>query len=139
MFHSPIRRLHSPRELSLAVVGLDYANPDKSNRRFEMAMCKRGEPVQLVREPKNPVDKHAIIVLSARGISLGYISFQRSGLVSGWLDAGETYEAQFQEPGRTAAIIRARFGGGRLVLPPEREDVIYDWSDAGGDAFNWGC
>jgi hypothetical protein len=139
MFYSPIRRLQSARELSLAVVGLDFPNADKSNRRFEMAMCERGERVTLLREPKNPVDKHAVAVLSARGIQLGYIPFQRSGLVSGWLDAGETYEAVFQEPGRTAAMIRARFGGGDLRLPPAREDVVYDWSDEGGDAFDWGC
>jgi hypothetical protein len=139
MFYSPIRRLQSARELSLAVVGLDFPNADKSNRRFEMAMCERGERVALLREPKNAVDKHAVIVLSARGIQLGYISFQRSGLISGWLDAGEAYEAVFQEPGRTAAIVRARFGGGGLRLPPEREDVVYDWSDEGGDNFDWGC
>lgn len=139
MFQSPIRRLQSPRELSLAVVGLDFTNPDKSNRRFEMAMCDRGEPVRLVREPRNAVDKHAVMVMSKRGIQLGYISFQRSGLISGWLDAGESYVAVFQEPGQTAAIIRARFAGGDIRLPPAREDLTYDWSDEGGDAFDWGC
>jgi hypothetical protein len=139
MFYPPSRKLTSPRELSLAVVGLDYLNPDKSHRRFEMAMCTRGEPVRLVREPKNKVDRHAVMVLSVRDVMLGYIPFQRSGLISGWLDAGETYEAVFQEPGKTAAIVRARFGGGGLRLPPEREDVVYDWSEEGGDNFDWGC
>jgi hypothetical protein len=139
MFYTPIRRLQSPREMSLAVVGLDYANPDKTNRRFEMAACTRGERVKLVREPKNAFDKHAVIVLSSRGIQLGYIPFERSGLVAGWLDAGEAYEAVFQEPGRTAAIIRVRFAGGELRLPPARDDLVYDWSEEGGDAFDWGC
>lgn len=139
MFYSPILRLTSPRELSLAVVGLDHLNRDKSHRRFEMAMCTRGEPVRLVREPKNKVDRHAVMVLSVRDVMLGYIPFRRSGLISGWLDAGETYEAVFQEPGRTAAIIRVRFAGGKPHLPPEREDLVTDWSEEGGDAFDWGC
>jgi hypothetical protein len=121
------------------VVGLDFLNRDKSHRRFEMAMCTRGEPVRLVREPKNKVDRHAVMVLSAREVMLGYVPFRRSGLISGWLDAGETYEAVFQEPGRTAAIIRVRFGGGKPYLPAEREDLVTDWSEEGGDHFDWGC
>lgn len=139
MFYSPICRLTSPRELSLAVVGLDFLNKDKSHRRFEMAMCTRGEAVTLVREPKNKVDPHAVMVMSARDVMLGYIPFRRSGLIAGWLDAGEAYEAVFQEPGRTAAIIRVRFAGGKPRLPPERDDLITDWSEEGGDTFDWGC
>ena len=36
-------------ELSLAVVGIDFPNPDKSrsNRRFEIALCRPGDPVEL--------------------------------------------------------------------------------------------
>jgi hypothetical protein len=139
MFYDPNRKLTSPREMSLAVVGLDYANPDKSNRRFEMAMRTRGEPVRLVREPKHKADENAIAVISARDIQIGYIPSQRAALVARWLDAGERYEALFQEPGRSAAIIRARFGGGKLWLPPERDDLVVDWREEGGDAFDWGC
>jgi hypothetical protein len=45
-------------ELSLAVVGIDFPNPDKSrsNRRFEIALCRPGDPVELRPEPKNPAD-----------------------------------------------------------------------------------
>lgn len=139
MFYDPTRKLTSPRELSLAVVGLDYPNSDKSNRRFEMTMCKHGEPVQLIREPKHKADEHAIAVVSLRKIQLGYISSQRAALIARWIDAGERYEALFQEAGRSAAIIRARFGGGKLWLPPERDDLVTDWRDEGGDAFDWGC
>jgi hypothetical protein len=125
--------------MSLAVVGLDYPNADKSNRRFEQALCTRGEPVHLVRDPKNRADPRAVAVVSARGIQLGYLRAERCGLIGSWLDAGEKYQAVFQEPGRSAAIIRARFGGGSLTLPPEREDVIWDRSEEGGDSFDWGC
>jgi hypothetical protein len=139
MFYSPIRRLQSPREMSLAVVGLDFPNPDKGNRRFEMAMCSHGEPVSLVREPKNKADENAIAVLSARGVQLGYLNSERAALIALWLDAGEQHEAAFLEPGRSAAIIRARFGGGEMLLPPEQDDVIRDWSAEGGDTTDWGC
>lgn len=139
MFYSTIGRLNSPREMSLAVVGLDHANLDKSNRRFEMALCEYGERVQLVRAPKNKADENAIAVVSVRGIQLGYITSLRAALIARWLDAGEPHEAVFQEAGRSAAVIRARFGGGSLWLPPERDDVIWDRSEEGGDTFDWGC
>ncbi len=125
--------------MSLAVVGLDFLNADNSHRRFEMALFTYGEPVELVREPKNKADPRAVAVRSARGIQLGYLTAERAPLIGAWLDAGETFEAVFQEPGRTAAIIRARFGGGTLSLPPERDDCVRDWSDEGGDHFDWGC
>ncbi|KQR83472.1 HIRAN domain-containing protein [Sphingomonas sp. Leaf343] len=139
MFFSPFGRLTSPREMSLAVVGLDHANRDRSNRRFEMALCTHGEPIRLVREPKNKADENAIAVVSARGIQLGYITSLRAALIARWLDAGEAYDAVFQDAGHSAAIIRARFGGGSLWLPPERDDVIWDRSEEGGDSFDWGC
>lgn len=110
------------RELSLAVVGLDYPNPDrsKSNRRFEMALCTPGEAVELRPEPKNPHDPRAVAVFSARDIQLGYLSAERCGWIGGKIKAGEEYQAVFQEPGAAAAIIRVRFGGGRPTLPASR-------------------
>jgi hypothetical protein len=140
MFYEPIPRLTSPREMSLAVVGLDFPNADLSNRRFEMALCMRGEPVHLVPEPTNTADPRAVAVVSARGTQLGYITAERCGLIGAWLRAGEKHEAVFQEPGRTAAVIRVRFGGGQLTMPPERDDVIYDRAEVGyGEVVDWGC
>ena len=128
------------RELSLAVVGLDYPNPDKSHRRLEMDLCSRGEPVYLVLEPHNPADQRAVAVLSLRGVQLGYLTAERAWLIQPWLAAGEPYEAVFQEPSRSAAIIRARFGGGKVELPIERPDVVYDCREmVYGDHVDWGC
>lgn len=137
---SKVKALASPYELSLAVVGLDHPNPDRSNRRFEMALCLRGEPVHFVPEPKNRADPRAIAVVSARGIQLGYLTAERCGLIGGWLAAGVKHEAVFQEPGRYAAVIRARFGGGQMTLPVERDDVVYDRQVWGyGEDVDWGC
>lgn len=110
------------RELSLFVVGLDYANPDKakSSRRFEMRLCSPGEPVELRPEPKNKADENAVAVFSARGIQLGYLPADRAPWIGGKIKQGEEHEAVFQEEGVTAAVIRIRFGGGKPTLPKKR-------------------
>ncbi|WP_375403904.1 HIRAN domain-containing protein [uncultured Sphingomonas sp.] len=110
-------------ELSLAVVGIDFPNPDKSrsNRRFEIALCRPGDPVELRPEPKNPADPRAVAVHSERGIRIGYVTAERCGLIGKWLRDGEECRAVFQEAGRTHAVVRARFGGGEPTLPTRGE------------------
>lgn len=110
------------RELSLAVVGLDYANKDESgsDRRFEMLVCEPGEPIDLRPEPDNEHDPHAVAVFTVRGIQLGYLTAERAPWIGAKLRAGEMWEAVFQGRGSTAAYIRVRFGGGSPTLPPER-------------------
>ncbi len=107
------------QELSLAVVGLDFPNPDKSrsNRRFEVALCRPGDPVEMRPEPKNPADPRAIAVYSERGVQIGYLSAERCGLFGKRLRAGEEVRAVFQEADRFRAVIRVRFGGGEPTLP----------------------
>jgi hypothetical protein len=115
-------------ELSLAVVGIDFPNPDKSrsNRRFEIALCRPGDPVELRPEPKNPADPRAVAVHSERGIRIGYVTAERCGLVGKWLREGAECRAVFQEAGRTHAVIRARFGGGAPTLPERAETAEPD-------------
>lgn len=105
------------RELSLFVVGIDHPNPDGSNRRFNLALCRPGEPVELRPEPKNKHDSTAVAVFSERGEQLGYLSAERCGWISSKLGLGETYEAVFQDLRAAAAVIRVRFGGGSPSLP----------------------
>jgi hypothetical protein len=107
-------------ELSLHVVGLDFANTDKakSNRRFEMALCVPGERVDLVPQPKHPKDRNAVAVFTARGTQLGYLTAERAPWISRRIAAGEAYEAIFQGASPYAAVVRVRFGGGAPTLPP---------------------
>ena len=56
------------RAISLAVVGGDFPNRRGPSRRFEIEICKPVEPVQLVREPKNPADPRAVAVFSTHGV-----------------------------------------------------------------------
>ena len=111
-------------ELSLAVVGLDFPNPDKSrsNRRFEVALCRPGDPVELRPEPKNPADPRAVAVHSERGVRIGYVTAERAPLVGKRLRDGVEVRAVFQAAERTHAVVRVRFGGGAPTLP-ERAEV----------------
>lgn len=118
----------APRELSLAVVGIDYPNPDRSNRRFEIALMRPGDPVELRREPKNPADPRAVGVFSERGVRIGYLSAERCGWVGAMLARGVEAQAVFQALHPRIAAVRARFGGGAPTLPdgppaPARDGV----------------
>lgn len=108
------------RELSLAVVGIGYLNPDKSNRQFEIALLSPGDPVELRREPKNPHDPRAVGVFSPSGIRIGYLNAERAPWIGGRMDAGETITAVFQEARAGVAWIRVRFGKQAPTLPPQR-------------------
>lgn len=107
-------------ELTLAVVGIDFANGDKArtNRRSELMTSLPGEPVELRPEPRNRHDGQAVAVFSARGIQVGYLSAERAPWIGRRLKAGEHAEAVFQGVGRSAAYVRIRFGGGGPTLPP---------------------
>lgn len=114
------------QELSLAVVGLDFPNRDKSNRRFEVALCRPGDPVELRPEPKNPADPRAVAVFSERGVQLGYLTAERCGLVGKRIRAGEEVRAVFQGADRHKAVVRVRFGGGEPTLPERAEAGALD-------------
>ncbi|CAN5580063.1 hypothetical protein BH10PSE14_BH10PSE14_07050 [soil metagenome] len=104
-------------ELTLAVVGVGYANPDGSNRQTEALFCAPGEPVELRLEPTNKHDPRAVAVFSARGVQLGYLTADRAAYIGGKLRLGESYEAIFQAAEPNATYIRARIGGGSPTLP----------------------
>lgn len=107
------------QELTLAVVGIDYPNADrsKSSRRMELLMCAPGEPVELRPEPKNKHDEHAVAVFSARGVQVGYLSAERAPYIGKRLKQGEDALAVFQGLEGPAGYVRVRFGGGMPTLP----------------------
>lgn len=136
------------RELSLAVVGIDYANSDeaKSNRRFEIALLEPGDPVELRREPKNPHDSNAVAVFSPSGIQIGYLTAERAPWIGGRMDAGEPVTAVFQEARPDVAWIRARFGREAPTLPPpsapreqRRDGDRFPDFEADPDGPEWGA
>lgn len=99
--------------LSLAVVGADFENEDKarSNRRFEIALCKPGDPVELRPEPDNKADSRAVAVFSERGIQIGYVTAERCGRIGAIINDGREVNAVFQVAAPWGAWIRVAFDG----------------------------
>jgi hypothetical protein len=131
------------RELTLAVVGIEYANEDKAktNRRFEIELCAPGDPVELRREPKNKHDPFAVAVFSQRGIQIGYLTAERASWIGAKLGAGEEWQAVYQGRAGNAAYIRLRFGGGSPTLPAQRErtPLLEDDFEPDPDGPDWGA
>lgn len=110
-------------ELTLAVVGLDHRNTDRtrSNRRYEALLCAPGDPVTLRPDPANPVDPQAVAVWSERDIQIGFLTAERAPLIGARIRAGQEVAAIFQGISARAAFIRVRLGGGAPTLPDVRE------------------
>lgn len=106
--------------ITLAVVGAPFPNADGSDRRFEIRLCRPGEPIELRPEPKNRKDPRAIAVYSERGVQIGYLSAERAGRIGGIMRAGHDLRAIFQEETAFGAWIRVAFDGDRPHLPARR-------------------
>lgn len=122
--------------LSLAVVGVDFPNKRGPGRRFEVEICRPGEPIELRPEPKNEKDEHAVAVYSCRGIQMGYIKAERAPWIGAMIRQGRPMAVIFQEQTPWGAVIRVAFDGEEPVLPAARPvaepdpdfypDPIYD-------------
>lgn len=118
--------------MTLVVVGAIHPNADGSNRLFEIALCKAGEPVKLVPEPRNKHDPSAVAVCSMRDIQIGYLSAERCGWIGSKIRLGEDIRARFQGAIKGGALIRVSFSGSDPGLPsaaqpgPERSGFEID-------------
>lgn len=116
-------------DISLPVVGADYPNKGKSpTRRFELALCAPGEPIELRPEPDNPADEHAVAVYSIRGVQLGYLQSVRAVRIGQLIRQGANIVAVFQEATPGGGLIRLAFDGTTPDLPPRIEaDPDPEW------------
>lgn len=124
------------RHLSLAVVGADHPNKSGPTRRFEIAMCKPGEPVELRPEPKNPADPNAVAVYSARGVQLGYLRAERAPFIARMIERGGV-SAIFQSKDKWGATVRAHLDGSAPVLPEADDSRAADWPPPGSEDADW--
>jgi hypothetical protein len=106
------------KPLSLAIVGIDYPNKRGPARRFELEICRPGEPIELRPEPNNKYDEHAIAVFSCRGIQLGYLASERAVFIGTLRRQGHDAKAIFQALEPKVGWIRVAFDGAEPVLPP---------------------
>jgi hypothetical protein len=118
-----------PPDITLAVVGADFPNERGPTRRFELAMCSQGEPVELRPEPKNKADRNAVAVYSCRGIQIGYVTAERAPRIGQLINQGADVRAAFHMPTRFGAYIRVSFDGNDPDLPPDmpEADSEPDW------------
>lgn len=75
-------------DFRLSAVGTWYDNEDGSSRQAELARCRRGERVDLVREPDNPHDHLAVAIRSSRGVRVGYLGRERATWIAPKIDKG---------------------------------------------------
>ena len=117
-------------QMSLAVVGADFPNKRGPTRRFEIAICIPGEPIELRPEPKNEADPRAVAVYSSRGVQLGYLSAERCGRIQQMIMQGRVLTTVFQEATRYGAVVRTAFDSEQPTLPAPREkaEPEEDWN-----------
>lgn len=120
-----------PRQMSLAVVGADHLNKKGPARRFEIALCLPGEPIELVPQPKNPADPNAIAIFSCRGVQIGYVSADRAPLIGTFLSRARITASIFQGAARWGAIIRIGLDGETPVIPQAVPAAAYEEDDSG--------
>lgn len=127
--------------ISLAVVGVQHPNPDKSksNRRFETALCVPGDPVELWLEPRNRFDERAVAVYSSRGVQIGYLTAERCGRIGAIIREGREYQAVFQRTATHGAWIRVAFDGVVPVVAAEDiSDQVREMREP-ADLTDWGA
>jgi HIRAN domain len=83
-------------DFSLPAIGERHDNEDGTSRQEELARCKPGEDVRLVREPENPHDRMAVAVVSCRGIKVGYLKRDRAVWIGSKIDRGYDVRAIVQ-------------------------------------------
>lgn len=96
--------------LKTRVAGISFENKDGSSRQANARRVRKGDPLQLRREPENPYDAHAIAVefveTGGTALQLGYVPRALASVLAPMVDAGATLEA---------SVIRAGGGGLQLI------------------------
>jgi hypothetical protein len=77
----------------IGIAGESFRNDDGSERQAEIARCRAGEIVDLVREPENRFDTNCVKVMSARGVQIGNIA-RADGWIAERLDRGASLRAE---------------------------------------------
>ena len=85
--------LPTPRRI-FDLEGEARLNADGSSRQDELLRCVPGECVTLRPAAEDGLEAGTIIVLSARGIPIGHLTRQYSGLLTPFLDGKRSYRAK---------------------------------------------
>lgn len=112
-------------DFSMPACGEWYENEDGTSRQAELALCRPGEQVELIREPDNPHDPRAVAIVSCRGVRLGYLRRDRAVWIGSKIDRCYDVRAIVERvkghdlPGSTLGlIIRVNMEGEEPALAP---------------------
>jgi hypothetical protein len=75
-------------DFSLAAVGCWYENDDGSSRQLELAECRPGDKLELVRQPDNPHDPLAVAIVTESGTCVGFLKRDRAAWIAPKIDRG---------------------------------------------------
>ena len=116
--------------MSLAVVGIAYANADGSSRKASIERMRPGDRIELSPESDNKHDPYAVAVFDGNGRQLGYVTAERAPRIGSLIREGRELRAVFQGVAQTGAWIRVAFDGEEPIVSkmdePE-EDSEADW------------
>lgn len=57
-----------------------------------------GDPVGLIREPENPYDSNAVIVINRDEVGFAYIQREKAAILTKWMDSGWVYSCRVIRP-----------------------------------------
>lgn len=112
-------------DFSLPAVGCSFDNEDGSSRQLELAECRPGDPLDLVREPANPHDPLAVAIVTASGTKVGYLSRDRACWIAPKIDRGLPLNAIVERvkgvdlPGATLGLVMRLNMEGELPEVPK--------------------
>ena len=94
-----LQKLGTPkRTFYTNVAGVTFCNPDGTRRQDIIRDCSQGERLELIREPDNRHDSHAIAVRRKKsGEQLGYISSDLAFRMADEIDSGDRFVAWISE------------------------------------------
>ena len=84
----------STRRKVFDLVGEAAVNADGGKRQDELLLAQPGEPVRLRREPDDADDPNAILVLSERGVPIGYVEPKGAAILAPIIDSGRRFESR---------------------------------------------
>lgn len=134
-------------DFSLPAVGERYDNEDGSSRQLEIAECKPGDLLDLVRQPDNPHDHMAVAIFTSSGTCVGYLGRVKAQWIGSKMDRGVPVSAIVErvrgggigmEGSELGLVLRLNMDGEEPELPegakrsrrPKSDPAYDEWAGA---------
>ena len=118
-------------DFSLPATGEVHSNGDGTCRQCELARCRPGDQLRLVREPKNIHDRNAIAIVTEHGVRVGYLGRRYSMVWASKLDRGaepkvivERIKGSTLSGAMLGLVIRVNTEGEEPELPIDPDRIV---------------